>query len=236
MGNLIGMHGISMSPYFDPKRMEECVREIRCPVVTLSRSFGSNGSKIAELLAESLAVPCFGYSMLDGIIKETKTDKFLMRLIDEQAPNPLEDWIHTLLTKGDASKEGFHQRLIKVALAIAESGGVIIGRGAHLLLAEDHKVFRVRIEGSLDVCAKRVAEREHLTTEEAKKLIAGVDSERKLFVKGIYNRHPTQRAHYDLVLNSDDISIHTAVEIIILVMEKMGFYVPDAEAAHQKTA
>ncbi|MBF0583262.1 MAG: cytidylate kinase-like family protein [Magnetococcales bacterium] len=226
MGKLIGIQGISMSSYFDPKRAEECNREKRCPVVTISRSFGANGSKIAELLAEELTVPCFGYSMLDGIVKEAKSDKFLMGLIDERAPSVLEDWIHAMFTKGEISQTGFYRRLVKTILAIAESGGVIIGRGAHLVLSNHPRVFRVRIEGSLEVRIARVAERENIKPKAAKDRIAQVDEERKLFVREIYKRYPHPRAFYDLVINSDSITPETAVEIIVYAMEKMGYYVP----------
>jgi hypothetical protein len=234
VGKLIGIQGISMSTYFDPKRAEECSREQRCPVVTVSRSFGANGSRIAELLAEALTVPCFGYSMLDGIVREAKSDKYLMGLIDERAPGPLEDWIHAMFTKGEVSQAGFYRRLIKTVIAIAESGGVLIGRGAHLILANNPKVFRVRIEGSLEICAQRVAEREKIKLKEARERIVKVDNERRLYVRELYRRCPSQRAHYDLVLNSDLLEPEAAVEVILFAMEKMGFYLPGSELIQQQ--
>ncbi|MEO5363884.1 MAG: cytidylate kinase-like family protein [Magnetococcus sp. DMHC-8] len=223
-----------MSSYFDPKRAEECSREKKCPVVTVSRSFGANGSRIAELLAEALTVPCFGYSMLDGIVKEAKSDKFLMSLIDERAPSPLDDWIHALFTKGEVSQAGFYRRLVKTTLAIAESGGVIIGRGAHLVLANNPRVFRLRVEGSLEICAQRVAERENIKIKEARERITRVDNERRLYVREIYKRCPHQRAHYELVINTDAIDPHAAVDIIVYAMEKMGYYVPGTDIITQQ--
>ncbi|MBF0446805.1 MAG: cytidylate kinase-like family protein [Magnetococcales bacterium] len=229
MVNLIGNSSISLSSYFDPKKAEKCDREKKCPVVTVSRSYGAEGSKIAELLAEELTVPCFGYSMLDGIIKETKQDKHLMALIDERAPSVLEDWIHSIFTKGQVSKAGFYMRLIKTTLAIAQTGGVIIGRGAHLILANDPRVFRVRIEGSMDVCVQRVAERENIKPKKAKELIIKTEQERRKYIKELYSRFPHSRAYYDLVINTDKLDIHDAVELITVTMKKMGFYVPGDE-------
>lgn len=231
MKNLIGLDGMSLSSYFDPKRAAECDREHKCPVVALSRSMGANGSKVAELLADSLTVPCFGYSMLDGIVKEAKSDKFLMSLIDERSPTPLEDWIHGLFSKGEISRAAFYRRLIKTTLAISKTGGVIIGRGAHLILSSNPKVFRVRVEGSLEVRIQRVAEREKIKTKKAKDLIAKTDDERKRYVKELYKRFPHKRGYYDLVVNSDNISPHAVVDIIIYTMEQMGYYVPGSEQA-----
>ncbi len=222
-GKLIGVDGISMSSFFDPKKVAECDRKEGCPVVTVSRTLGTNGSKIAELLAEQLTVPCFGYSMLDGIIKEAKSDKYLMGLIDERAPNALDDWIHALFTKGEISRAGFYRRLIKTTTAIAKTGGVIIGRGAHLILANNPKVFRIRIEGSLNVCVQRVAERENIKPKKAREKILKTNEERRRYVKELYKRYPHDRAYYDLVINSDNIDAQQAVDIILFAMEKMGY-------------
>lgn len=234
MENLIGLQGLSLSSFFDPKRVAKCDREEKCPVVTVSRSFGSNGSKIAELIADLLTVPCFGYSMLDTIIQEAKSDRYLMDLIDEHAPSAMEDWIHALFTKGEISRAGFYQRLIKTTLAISRSGGVIVGRGAHLILASNPKVFRVRIEGSLEVCAKRVAERENVKIKRAKELIIKTDRERNRYVRELYQRFPHDRAFYDLVINSDGLSPHVCAELVVHAMEKMGYYVPGSDIIKQQ--
>ena len=226
MGKMIGVYGTSLSSYFDPKRAENCDLEKKCPVVTVSRSVGAGGSKIAELLAEELTVPCFGYSLIDDIVKESKQDKFLLSLVDEKAPGMLEDWIHSLFTSGRVSKSGFYMRLIKTTLAIAKTGGVIVGRGAHLVLASNPRVFRVRIEGSMEACIKRVGEREKIKNKKAKELILRTERDRRKYVGELYKRFPHDRAYYDLVLNTDKLTTHDAVELITATMNKMGHYVP----------
>jgi hypothetical protein len=234
MGNMLGVYGTSLSSYFDPKRVEKCDLDKLCPVVTVSRSVGAGGSKIAELLSEQLTVPCFGYSLIDGIVKESKQDKFLLSLVDEKAPGVLEDWIHSLFTKGRVSKSGFYMRLVKTTLAIAKTGGVIVGRGAHLVLANNPRVFRIRIEGSLDACIERVAERENIKKKKAKELIFRTERERRKYVRELYNRFPHDRAYYDLVINTDKVTPHDAVEIITYTMDKMGYYVPGEEILKQQ--
>ena len=227
MGKMLGVYGTSLSDYFDPKRVEKCDSEKKCPVVTISRTVGAGGGKIAEMLADQLTVPCFGYSMLDSIVKESKQDKYLLSMVDEKAPGVLEDWIHSLFTKGQISKSGFYMRLVKTTMAIAKTGGVIVGRGAHLVLASDPRVFRVRIEGSLEVCSKRVAERENIKLKKAKELIIKTEQERHQYVRELYNRFPHDRAYYDLVVNTDKISISDTVELISVAMNMAGHHVPE---------
>lgn len=204
--------------------------------MTLSRSMGSQGSRIAELLADHLGVPCFGYALLDGIVKEAKSDKFLMALVDERAPNALEDWVHALFSKGVVSRSSFYRRLIKTTLLIAKTGGVIIGRGAHLVLANNPKVFRLRVEGSFDVRVQRVAERESLSLKKAKELVNRTDAERKKYVKELFKRYPHERAYYDLVVNSDTLTPFDAVDIVLHAMEKMGYIAPVEAASAASSA
>lgn len=233
MNNLPHISGLSLSEYFNPKRVEKCDREKKCPVVTVSRSVGAGGSKIAELLADQLTVPCFGYSMIDEIIKESKQDKQLMSMVDEKAPGVLVDWIYATFTKGKVSKPNFYQHLIKTTLAIAKTGGVIIGRGAHLILSNNPSVFRVRIEGSMEVCANRVSERENMNIKKAKEFIVKTEKERVDYVKELYDYCPTNRSYYDLVINTDTMTPHDAVEVIIFAMKKMGYHVPGDEAINK---
>ncbi|MBF0137748.1 MAG: cytidylate kinase-like family protein [Magnetococcus sp. DMHC-1] len=203
--------------------------------MTISRALGADGSKIAELLSESLTVPCFGYSLLDKIAEEIGINKSLMDLIDEKGPAPLDRWSYSAVTHGKvSSREQYYRLMSRVISSIAKGGAVIIGRGANLILAHEPRVFRVRIEGSLDTRAKRVAERQGISIHAAKEFVVRFDKEQKQFSKEIYKIHPTQRTHYELLLSSDDIERHAAVDIIIHAMEKMGYYVPGSSTIKQQ--
>lgn len=196
-------------------------------VVSVSRKFGSNGGKIAELLAERLHVTCYGHSMIDEMIKTTQTTKKLISLMDEKLPRPIDSFIYSLFVKPEQSVAGYYKNIIKTTLMIAQEGGVIIGRGARLILAQHPHVFRVNIEGSYDVCVKRVAQREGISLDAAKRKIGEIERERSQFLRGLYKRYPNNRTYYDLVINSDRLEPQQAVDLILDAMEKMKFPVPD---------
>ncbi|MBF0126303.1 MAG: cytidylate kinase family protein [Magnetococcales bacterium] len=199
-------------------------------VVTVSRNFGSNGGKIAELLAQRLQVPCYGHSMIDELASKTRTTKKLMDLMDEKLPRPIDSFIYSLFVRPDQSVDAYYRNIIKTVHAISKRGGVIVGRGARLILSEYPQVFRLHVEGSREVCVKRVAMREGIGRDAAKLKIAEIEKERSRFLKGLYKRHPNNRTYYDLVLNSDNLDPRHAVEIILNAMEKMG-YLPEAHNA-----
>ncbi|MBF0627572.1 MAG: response regulator [Magnetococcales bacterium] len=205
-------------------------------VVTVSRQFGSNGGKIAELLAERLGVTCYGHSMIDDMMNKTHTTKKLMELMDEKLPKAIDSFLYSLLVKPEQSVSGYYKTIIKTILNISRSGGVIVGRGARLILAHDPQVFRIHIEGTKEVCIRRVAQREQITPDAAKRKIAETEKERSRFLKGLFKRYPNTRTYYDLVLNSDRIDPVHAVDIIVHAMHKMGYINQDLTNAPQHHA
>ncbi|MBF0177370.1 MAG: cytidylate kinase-like family protein [Magnetococcales bacterium] len=220
--NVRAVNALMGSVYFDPEISDQASQKKRPPLVTLSRSFGANGSKTAELLAKRLGVQCYGYTLLNAIVETLESNKHLTRLFDEKSVNTVENWLIPLLTQGKGSKNEYMRCLVKAVSAVAKGGGVIVGRGAHLILSLNPSVFRVRVEGSLEMCAKRIAAREGLDLDTAKVRVVQVDSERKDFVREIYQSFPSIRAYYDVVINSDHLQPEQMVDIIVFAMEERG--------------
>lgn len=195
------------------------------PLVTVSRGLGANGSETAALLAERLNVQLYDRNLLDTITKEVKTDKYLLERLDERATGPLDEFIHSVFTKQGASKDDFYRGMIKVILDSSRTGGVIVGRAAHLLTTSN-RMFRLRLEGSLPVCAKRVAEREGIKEGKAKKLVLKTNEDRIRFVEKVYHRYINVKSYYDMVINSDMYTPEQMVSLIIMTMKEAGFKIP----------
>lgn len=222
--NITAMSGIIHSTFFG-KEKEKGPEEPKL-TITVSRGYGANGSAIAERLSQRLGINCFGYTMLDQIVKKAKSDKHLMKILDEKFTSVTENWILSLFGKGGVSKDDYIQRLIKAVNAIGQSGGVIIGRGAHLILSHHPHIFRVRVEGSLDYCAQRVAQRESLTIKEGEKRLRKVNKERLGFVKELFKHFHSDHSYYDLTVCSDGLDANQVVDIILFTMKQRGFDVP----------
>ncbi|MBF0133853.1 MAG: cytidylate kinase-like family protein [Magnetococcales bacterium] len=222
MSTFHGIAGLGRSVLFDPQQGRDCKKGQSCPVVTISRDVGASGGNIARLLATKLSVPCYGFSMIDDIIEQIKSEKHLMALVDERYPSTMESWFSDLFLKGSIPTAEYYRRIIQTVNAIADTGGVILGRGAHLILASNPSVFRARIEGSLAHCAKRVSIREKVTIENAKEMIALKTKERSEFLRELYKRFPNNMKYSDIVINTDKVSDDDAVDILVYAMGKMG--------------
>ncbi len=202
------------------------------PVVTIARDHGAGGNEAGRILAHELGVACLDQEILDRIAQLAKSDKTLMRRLDERLPlNFLEDWLHAIFSKRAPSQHGYQDRLIQVIQNVANIGGVILGRGAHLILNNRKNVFRLRITGSVDVCARRVAQQDGIDLEKARRMVVYINSERADFVKGLFKRFPSNRSYYDLVLNSDHLTPAEISGIVLFTMKRMGFHVPERKAA-----
>ena len=210
-------------------------------VVALSRDSGCGGEEVAPLLAQRLRVRCFDKELLDAVVRETHQDRETLERLDDRASGKMEAWIYSALLGRNASPDDYWRSMSRVILNLAEHGGVIVGRGAHLILAR-RRAFRVRLTGSLDICAERVAKKEGLALEEARKRVAAANAERHACILTHFHRAISDASTFDLVINTDRLENPAAVvEIILLAMRQAGFDVPAEEvqahavlAAHAK--
>lgn len=194
-------------------------------VVTVSRDFGSMGKQVAQLLADTLEVRCCDRIILQEVARRAHVDEVLVKALDEHVSKINDHWWQHLLHKDTFSYEEYYQHLVKTVLSISRTGGVIIGRGANHILGPQ-KAFRVRITGSVEMCADRVASREHISKEESLKKVRKVNSERTEYIKMLYDADINNNTSYDLILNSDRYDRAQMVELILDAMEKAGYELP----------
>jgi len=200
-------------------------------VVTVSRSYGSHGHRIAQLLADHLGVRCCDRSILEGVAKRAGMDGELVKKLDENLEHASSRPWKSLFKGKSFPKERYLHHLVKVILNISKKGGVIVGRGAHLILGPG-KAFRIRIVGSLDVCAQRVAKRRHIDFEAARERVKRVNNRRAGYIKHLYGKRIDACSDYDLAINTDGVDVESALELILFSMQLAGYQLPEK---HSKT-
>lgn len=202
--------------------------EVRPCVVTVSRGFGSMGKEVAQLLADTLEVRCCDRYILQEVARRAHIDEELVKVLDEHVGNLDKHWWQKLLDRKDTfSHEDYYHHLVKVVLSISRTGGVIVGRGAHIILGSE-KAFRIRIAGSLASCSERIANRENIELDDASKRVVDTDSERAAYIRNLYNEDIDDTSLYDLIINSDRYDPAQIVEIILVAMRNAGQPLPEA--------
>jgi cytidylate kinase len=191
-------------------------------VVTISRGYGALGKEIGQALADRLGVRCCDKMILQEVAKRAAVDTRLVEALDERIRHIKGDWWQHLFSEKTYSHERYLKHLVKVVLNISAKGGVIIGRGAHLILGPAH-CFRVRITGTAEKCAARIAEREEIDLEAARRRVAAVNAERAAYIKRLYDVEIGDDSHYDLVLNTDRFNIKQSLAMILHGMQLAGY-------------
>ena len=200
-------------------------------VVTVSRGYGALGKEIAQALADTLGVRCCDRIILQEVARRAHVDVNLVKRLDEQVSNIGSDFWKTLFREKSYSKERYLHHLVKVILNISTRGGVIVGRGAHLILGPE-RCFRVRIVGSLEKCAERIRVREGIDIEAARRRVEEVDRERAEYLNELYGVHAGDPGNFDLVLNTDRFKVNEALALILDAMQQAGYELtPDILAA-----
>ncbi|WP_448192511.1 cytidylate kinase-like family protein [Azospirillum sp. sgz301742] len=172
------------------------------PVVTMARDHGAGGEAIAAKVAERLGVRAYDKEILDAVVAQAKSDPHLMRRIDEKLPERAGMFLYASLMGLDDPMTEYQRLLTRVINGVAFQGGVILGRGAHLLLRGQLR-FRVRIVGSEDICAHRLAGGDLAAVPAKLEEVRKVNAARAKFFEETFKVSNHDPAQYDLIINTD---------------------------------
>ncbi len=107
-----------------------------------------------------------------------------------------------------------------IQVAIEETAGrgdvVIVAHAASRALAGTPDVLRVLVTASPDARARRVSEAGGLELKEAEKTIKQADAARADYLRRFYDVQAELPTHYDLVVNTDVLSVEQAADLIVL--------------------
>ena len=111
----------------------------------------------------------------------------------------------------------YSQGIQQTVLQLAELGSiVIVGRGANIILKDDPRVLRVGLIANEIDRINRIANYEHVTYENAKKIMFNRDSARIQFFNKNFNiDDPDNRFNYHAILNTSEMNFDRATDIII---------------------
>ncbi|MCW9001672.1 MAG: cytidylate kinase-like family protein [Rhodospirillales bacterium] len=217
------IQAISRAAELSPQEQAKAVRK---PIITISRDHGSGGDEIAEALAERLGIDCYGKEVLNAVAKRAEVNESLLRDLHEKVTKASDSWLYSVVFGKNVARDDYVRDLVTVIRGLYRVGGIILGRGGHVILA-GRDVLRVRIIGTPDACARRIAHLDHIDLKEAKKEVVAANKAHDTFVWEMFRTRLSDASTFDIVINTDHFADYgQVVDILMNVVTMMGLDKP----------
>lgn len=198
----------------------------RPPTIAVSRLPGSGGRLYAEALARELGFDLFDKQIVQRIAESAHLSEALVASLDEHVRSRLTEWMMLLERERFLQPHQYLQHLTRVVGAIAQHGrAVILGRGATFLLGRGESL-RVSVVSPLDLRVRRLAREQRLDELEARRRLQHAEAERREFIKRSFAADLSDPTNYDLVLNTEQLTIEDAVAATRALLVARGVWAP----------
>lgn len=177
-------------------------------LITFSEMIGTHGEKIARRVSETLEYTFSGEQELFQTASEMGFF-FDLKEWDERGP--------TFLEKFFSEKPKIYlNQLQSVIYELAKKGNTLFfGRGAQFLLQSFDCALHIFVTGSREKRIQRIMEEKQVGREIAEKILNRSDHDKKSFIQFAYDEDWLNPRLYDLIINTDKLSINCAVQMII---------------------
>jgi cytidylate kinase len=197
-------------------------------LVALSASYGAGGSVVGPQLAERLGVPFVDRAIPTAVAAALDVPVDDAEAHDEDAGNSFLDrflrgflgtdvGVPTPVPAEIVTSEDFRKATEEVLLRQASTGqGVILGRGSVIVLRDDPRVLRVRLDGP---DARRVLGAMEITgvdEETARRTLRRIDRTHADYARQFYGADIRDPSLYHLMIDSTSIETAACVELIAL--------------------
>ena len=187
------------------------------PFVTISRGTLSGGKALALALAKKLGYPAIGLEVIRDAASQYGISETAIFEQLKQEPKMIERLL--------GEKRTLYLIALQAALAERAPKGDFVyhGLAGHFLLHGVPNVFKVRLVAPLPYRIKEARERKKFSEEEAKKYIEKVDERRKQWTKFLYKVDITDPSLYDVVINTENMTLDTACGMIMYALSQPEF-------------
>ena len=195
-------------------------------LIALSAAYGAGGSIIGPALARRLDVPFVDRAIPLAVADRLDVPYDDAAAHDEKGRAGLLERVLSGFIGGDTgvptplpaeafSSDDFRRATEEVLLQQAATGaGLILGRGAVVLLREDPRALRVRLDGPPERRVRQAMRIEGLEQDVAERTRARFDRAHEAYFRQFYGVGIQDPGLYHLALDSTSIEFDTCVEMI----------------------
>jgi hypothetical protein len=103
---------------------------------------------------------------------------------------------------------------------VADGNVVYLGHMGQFVLSDVPKVFRIRVDSSVESRVRALMQGSKLSDEQARDYIQKIDERRKSWSKFLYGAEYDDPHHYDMILNLEHMSLSSAGEIVACAVKR----------------
>ena len=200
-------------------------------VITFARQFGSGGHEVAKTTAKMLGIPFYDKELIAIAAKESGLSEHLFDGLDEKPTNSflyslvmgVQSGASTYCRYGDVTgSDNIFRIQAQVIRQIADKEPcVIVGRCADYILQEYENLVSVFVHANIEQRIERIMKRYDLKEKNAEDYINKTDKRRNSFYNFYTNRVWGSVDNYNLAIDTAQIGIKNAAEIIAEYVKKL---------------
>lgn len=196
-------------------------------IVTINREVGTGGRTVGRKLAEKLGVKYCDKAVIDGLTQKFGLTPERIEEIKAQKKswwNDINNYYQTLINSASMPMEAevrldnetmFETEKRILQELATQTSCVVAGRTGFMVFREWPNHLSVFIQASMDHRIQRVMRRQGVIEQEARDIIAKMDTTREAYIKKYEDTSRYDTRNYQLVISMDDLSEDDAAEIIL---------------------
>lgn len=192
------------------------------PIVTLFEMYGSGATTVGPRIAEALGVPWVSQVFSSEQIETAEAarvqepdDSLLARVFRRLGATPQMQDDRGGQALFTASDRELVEENTRTVLESTRNGGVILGRNATIILADQPRAIHVLLTGAVEDRIARAASEAGIDRTKAARRQASEDVVRREMSERLYAWNPQDPSRYDLVVNTSRIDLSTVVELVV---------------------
>ena len=211
-------------------------------VVTLAALYGAGGSLVGPRVAERLGVQFLDRAIPSAVAERAGVPEAAVSDADDERSR----WDRVLDVLGRASpplgatgqverldleERRLHGEIERFLADATRVGGVVLGRGAAVVLASVPGTLHVYLGGKRDARIARVMKLHGIDHATAARRVRAHDRARRDYVRSVYGIEGDNPALYHLMIDAISLGVDVCVELIVATSESMAKTSASAGAA-----
>jgi cytidylate kinase len=194
-------------------------------IVAISETVGSGGTEIGRALAVALGWEFADREIITKAAESFREDASELRHATEERP--------TLWDRFRQSQQRYATYVEATVLEMAARDHVVlVGRASTAILRDIRHALRARIIAPEDVRVERIQAQHGLTAEAAREHVRSADHDLAARVRFLYHLDWEAPALYDIVLNTERVSVPRAVAVLREMLAEERLLASDTSRHH----